>query len=148
MVTLRNFRYDDASVLQRFLYANMPIEEIQSMILDWSKYEYHGKYFEIFAIIHDGSIVGTVSLSEHSDNVVSIGEEVFSAYQRQGFGKKAMNIALEIAKDKGYKIVLQQVRSNNIPSIAMHQSLGFETDRYEYINKRGNEVLLFLKALS
>ena len=148
MIALRHFRCEDATVLQQFLYADTSIEEIQSMICDWSKYEYQGKYFEMFAIIHDGNIVGTVSLSEHSDNVVSIGEEVFSAYQRQGFGKKAMNVALEIAKDKGYKIVLQQVRSNNIPSIAMHKSLGFETDSYAYINKKGNEVFLFLKALS
>ena len=147
MVTLRHFRYDDATVLQQFSYANMPIKDIQSMIYDWNKCECQGKYFEMFAIIHDGNIVGTVSLSEHSDNVVSIGEEVFSAYQSQGFGKKAMDIALEIAKEKGYKIVLQQVRSNNIPSIAMHQSLGFETDRYAYINKKGNEVFLFVKAL-
>ena len=147
MVKLRHFIHDDANVLQQFLYENMPIKEIQNMICDWSKYEYQGKYFEMFAIIHGGNIVGTVSLFEQSDNVVSIGEEVFSAYQRQGFGKKAMNIVLEIAKDKGYKIVLQQVRSNNIPSIAMHQSLGFETDRYAYINKKGNEVFLFVKAL-
>ena len=58
-----------------------------------------------------------------------------------------MSIALEIVKSKGYKIVLQQVRSDNIPSIALHLSLDFETDKYGYVNKKGNEVFLFLKAL-
>ncbi len=58
-----------------------------------------------------------------------------------------MNAALEIAESKGYKIVLQDIRSDNIASIALHQSLGFETDKYAYVNKKGNEVFLFLKAL-
>ncbi len=147
MIALRHFRCSDAAALQQFLYSNMSITEIQSMIFDWNKCEHQGKYFEMFAITHNGNIVGAVSLSEISENVISIGPDVFSSYQRHGFGKKAMNIALEIAKDRGYKIILQQVRSNNIPSIALHKSLGFETNKYTYINKKGNEVFLFLKAL-
>ena len=70
-----------------------------------------------------------------------------SAFQRQGFGKEAMLIALDTAKSKGYKIVFQQVRSDNISSIALHKSLEFETDGYGYINRKEKEVLIFLKAL-
>lgn len=147
MVTLRHFGYDDVTVLKQFLYAHMTTEEIQNIIRDWNRKEYQGKYFEMFAIINDDRIVGTISLFQCSNSAISIGPEVFAAYQRQGFGKSAMGIALNIAKDKGYKIVLQQVRSNNISSIAMHQSLGFETDGYAFLNKKGNEVFLFYKTL-
>ena len=144
---LRHFEYDDAAALQKLSYNDMPLKEIQSMICDWRKCEYKGKYFEMLAVIHNGGIVGEASLFEISDTVISIGIRVFPAYQRQGFGKKAVDTALEIAKNKGYKIVSQQVRSDNAPSIALHQSLGFETDGREYINQKGNKVIIFLKAL-
>ena len=88
MVTLRNFIYDDAIVLQKFLYTEMSVEEIQSIICNWNKREYHGKYFEMFAIIYNGAIIGTISLFQRSDKIISIGTEVFSAYQRQGLGKR------------------------------------------------------------
>ncbi len=147
MAILRHFEYDDAVTLQKLSYTDMSLKEIQSMICDWNKCEYKGKYFEMLAVIHDGGIVGEISLYEKSDTVISIGIRVFPAYQRQGFGKKALYMALEIAKNKGYKIVSQQVRRDNVPSIALHQSLGFETDGCEYINQKGNEVIIFLKAL-
>ena len=147
VVKLRNFKENDANILRQNWNTNMSIEEIQNMICDWKKHEFKGKYFEMFAIIKDDEIAGMLSLYQHSDSVISIAPEVFPEFQRQGIGKKAMLIALEIVKSKGYKIVLQQVRSDNIPSIALHLSLGFETDKYGYGNKKGNEVFLFLKAL-
>ena len=147
MVTLRHFENNDAVVLRQFENINMPIEEIRNMICDWNKLEVSGKYFEIFAIINDGQIVGSISLYQHSDTVISIGPEILPAFKKQGFGKQAMLIALDIAKSKGYKIVSQQIRSNNTASIALHKSLDFETDNYSYINKKGNEVFIFLKAL-
>ena len=147
MVTLRNLKNDDATVLQQFQNINMSIEEIQNIICDWNKFEFQGRYFEMFAIINDGKIVGTISLYQKSDSVISIGPEIFSAFKRRGFGKEAMLIALDTAKSKGYKIVSQQVRSDNIPSIALHKSLEFETDGYGYINRKGKEVVIFLKAL-
>ena len=147
MVSLRHFNYGDAVILQQSQNIDMPIEKIQGMICDWNKLEFQGKYFEMFAIINDNKIVGMISLYQHSDNVISIGPEIFSAYQRQGLGKEAICIALDTAKSRGYKIVAQQVQSDNDPSIALHKSLGFETDRYGYINRKGKDVFIFLKAL-
>lgn len=147
MVILRNFKNDDADVLRKFHNANMSIKEIQDVINDWNKYKFQGKYFEMFAIINDEKIVGMISLYQHSSSVISIAPEVFSPFQKQGIGNQAMRVALETAKNKGYKIVAQQVRSDNVPSIALHSSLGFETDKYGYINKKENEIYLFLKSL-
>ena len=147
MVTLRNFNHADAAVLQQSQNFDMSAKEIQDMIGNWNKFEFQGKYFEMFAIMNGGKIVGTISLYQLSDSVISIGPEIFSAFQNQGFGKEAMLIALDLAKSKGYRIVAQQVRADNIPSIALHKRLGFETDRYGYINRKGKEVFLFFKAL-
>ena len=147
MVTLRRFNNADANVLQQFKYSNMSIKEIQDMICDWNTQEFHGKYFEMFAVENNGEIVGTISLYQHSDSVISIGPEISPEFRRQGFGKEAMRLSLDIVKSRGYKIVAQQVQRNNIPSIIMHKSLAFETDDYCYTNRKGKEVLIFLKAL-
>ena len=146
MVILRDFQSFDSSALQE-QYTSMSIGDIQSMIYDWNKREYQGRYFEMFAVVNDGVIVGTISLYQHTVSVVSIGPEIFPAYRRRGFGKEAMLLVLRTAREKGYKIVAQQIQCDNAPSIALHESLGFETDRYIYTNRKGKEVFLFYKAL-
>jgi hypothetical protein len=42
---------------------------------------------------------------------------------------------------------MQQIRADNVVSSALHNSLGFETDGYVYRNKKGNEVLIYIKVL-
>ena len=147
MVTLRHFTNADAPALQQLQNTDLSIHEIQNMIRAWNEGAYQGKRFDMYAIENDGKIVGAISLYQLSDSVVSIGPEIFSAFQRQGLGKAAMLIALDLAKTKGYKIAAQQVRRDNAPSMALHNSLGFETDHYVYINAKGKEILLYYKAL-
>lgn len=147
MVSLRHFNNSDAAVLLSSWNAGMSAEKLQDMICDWNKPASHGRYFEMFAVRDGNHIVGAISLYQLSASVVSIGPEIFPAFRKQGFGKEAMRIALDLAKSKGYRIAAQQVRRDNHPSIALHRSLGFETDGYGYINRKGNEVFVFLKAL-
>ncbi len=144
MVSLRHFNDSDAEVLSKLTGIGAP--EAAKMIREWNSAESHGGNFEMFAIT-SGGIVGTVSLYRLSDSVVSIGPEVFPKFRRRGFAKEAMLLAMDTAKRKGYKIVSQQIRSDNSASIALHKSLGFETDGYGYKNKKGKEVFIFLKSL-
>ena len=58
-----------------------------------------------------------------------------------------MIIACQKAKEKGFKIVSQQIRTNNAASIALHSSLGFETNELVYTNAKGNQVSIYLKCL-
>ena len=147
MVTLRHFSETDAAFLRRTLHNDMTEEDFRDTIISWNTFEFQGRYFEMFAVVNDDKIVGMISLYQHSESVASIGPEIFPAFQQKGFGKEAMKLALETAKQKGYKIAAQQVRCNNTASIALHESLSFETDHYEYINRNGNKVFLFYKAL-
>ena len=101
----------------------------------------------MFAIVAGVDVVGTISLFRHSESAISCGPEVFEDDRKQGFGKEAMLLAIQIAKQKGYKIVSQQIRKNNEASIALHRSIGFESDEYTYINNKGREVFVYLKAL-
>lgn len=147
MITLRNFLDSDAPIFQEKHSKHLSIEEIRDMFRKWNVKEYEGKYFEMFAIVKDEEIVGRISLYQHSENVISCGPEIFEGYCRLGFAKEAMMLAMDIAKSKGYKVVMQQIRADNVASIALHNSLGFETDGYVYRNKKGNEVLIYIKVL-
>ena len=147
MIFLRNLKIEDASELQKYGYSGMSAEQVEALICDWGQKQFDGKYFEMFAIISDEKIVGTISLYQHSLEVVSIGPEVFDEYRRKGFAKKAMMLACQMAKEKGFKIVSQQIRTDNAASIALHRSLGFETNGIVYTNSKGNKVSIYLKCL-
>ena len=58
-----------------------------------------------------------------------------------------MVLAMELAHQKGYKIVSQQIRTDNTASIALHKALGFETSGAIYTNAKGNQVSIYLKSL-
>ena len=125
----------------------MSLGEIREMFDQWEKKEFLGRYFEMFAIIKDEKIVGMISLYQLSDSMISCGPEIFMPYRKQGIGTEAMVLAMNIAKDRGYKVVLQQISLDNIASIALHNKLSFETDGYTYKNKKEHNVRVYIKLL-
>ena len=147
MILLRNLKKEDASELQEYVYSDLSTEQVEALICDWDKKQFNGKYFEMYAIVSDEKIVGTISLYQHSSEVISIGPEIFCEYRRKGFAKEAMICACQMAKEKGFKIVSQQIRTNNAASIALHRSLGFETSELVFTNAKGNQVYIYLKSL-
>ena len=147
MITLRNFTDDDALEFQQKQSVNMSLDEVKSLLIKWREKEFEGKYSEIFAVTNDEGIVGWISLYQHSENVISCSPEIFERYRKQGIGGEAMILAMKIAKNKGYKLMLQQIRVNNAASIALHKKLGFETDEYIYKNRHNNDVQIFIKLL-
>lgn len=147
MIILRDFTVSDIPVLKKYRYADRTDQEIQVMMDQWDQKEYKGKYFEMFAIMDGETCVGSLSLYQHTQSVVSFGPEIFMEYRRRGYASAAVREAFQIAKSKGYGIVLDRVRTDNPASMALHQKLGFETDAYEYQNKKGNGVFLFIKLL-
>lgn len=145
MVCLRHFKASDHPLISsRF---GLSDEAAKEMIRTWNTCVFGCAYFEMFAVQKDQTVIGMISLYEHAGSVISIGPEIFEAYRRHGFAKDAMTQALEIAGRKGYRIVLQQVRTNHTASIRLHESLGFEKDCCIYRNEKGNDVYLFLKTL-
>ena len=147
MIALRNFIKDDALSLQKIRYSDLSVEQIEHLIFEWNQKQVNHKYFEMFAIVLDTSIIGTISLYQHTTEVISIGPEIFEPYRQKGFAKEAMRHAFHIARKKGYKMVSQQIRTNNTASIALHSSLGFETNGITYTNAKGNQVAIYLKCL-
>lgn len=147
MVTLRHFRLEDAETLRRGQYTQMGLDEIKSMIGDWETLSFGGRRFEMFAVDEDGRAVGSASLYEHSPSVVSAGVEIFEEERQKGCAAAALRLLIEAAAEKGYRIMQDQVRADNSASIHLHKTCGFETDGYVYQNKKGQDVILFLRAL-
>lgn len=147
MVVLRHFVASDIPILQKYCYQDLKDQEIQEMMVQWDRKEYEGKYFELFAVTAGQAVVGSISLYEHTKSIVSLGPEIFVEYRRRGYASAALREALQIAKNRGYQIVRDRVRTNNTASIALHEKLGFETDGHEYENQKGDSVFLFIKLL-
>lgn len=147
MITLRHFTENDAELLQANQLYNKSKEDILSLINEWKTNSYNGKYFEMFAIVNDTTVVGSISLYEHTTSVASIGVEIFADQRRHGYAANAVRLLLTYAREKGYKIIQQQVRTDNLSSIRLHEKLGFETDGYVYVNQNGHDIILYLKAL-
>ena len=147
MISIRPFHEYDVDVLHQYYAPEMSESEILDMIHDWETGSYKGKLFEMFAVLNDQEVVGLISLYEHSSSVAGIGPQIFVDKRRQGYAAEAMRLMEAYARKKGYRILKQQVSTENLPSIALHGSLGYETDMYVYKNQKGGDVILYLKAL-
>ncbi len=146
-VELRHFVPEDAVVLRSYAYADVPLETVLRDIEDWTRGMVQGRSFEMLAVIAEGTMVGMISLWERSAHIVSIGPEVFEPYRKQGYGRAAMEAVLDRAATRGYTVAVQQVRIDNEASIALHESLGFESDGNILKNRRGNPVHVYVKVL-
>ncbi len=146
MVTLRSFTAQDAPLLlSNSVAASLP--DAQQRITAWSAKQHNGRYFEMLGVFRADTLVGTLSLCAQSPNIASLGIEIFALYQRQGCGKAAMRLGMEMARQAGFSILSDQIRQDNAASLALHRALGFETDGYVYRNRRDHPVLIYLRSL-
>lgn len=145
MIILHKISREDTEVFSR--QTKMSASDLEAMITDSDSGRSHGRYFEAYTVTEGGRIVGWISLYEHSASVVSLGPEIFGEYRRHGYATKAMQTALGLARMKGYRIVCQQVRTDNSASIGLHTKLGFETDQLIFKNRNQNDVFLYLKPI-
>ncbi len=145
MIALRKLTNADLDVLSE----KTPISraELKSMIGASDAGSFQGRHFEVYGMTEGNTLVGFVSLYERSASVLSIGPEVFEEYRRRGYASEAMSAALEIARANGYRIVLQQVRTDNTASVRLHEKLGFETDGAVYKNRKQNDIFLYWKPI-
>lgn len=148
MIFLRHFTKSDAETIQTLMYPGLSSEETDKMLGEWDECSYQGKYFEMFAIEANGRIVGNASLMEKSEQIVSLGIEVFPNERRKGYAYQAMTQLCKLVAGKGYKIALDQIRTDNIASFKLHEKLGFGSTGNIIRNSKGNEVFLYAKVIS
>ena len=147
MVTLRHFTREDAEPVRAGLYPDMTGADIRAMIDAWNTRVYQGRYFEMFAVLSGQGIVGCASICGRSRSIASLGIEIFAAERGKGFASEALAILSEYVAEKGYRMILDQVRADNAASVRLHEKLGFETDGCVYRNRKGHEVVLYMKPV-
>ena len=148
MITLRHFALYDAATIKKKRYPDKALTEIEKLIREWNKKTYSGRRIEMMAIVHNDEIVGFCSWFEHSKSVVSFGVDVWEGERKKGYAFMALTQLQIYVREKGFAIVKDQVRADNIASIRLHEKLQFETDGYVYKNQKGGNVLLYLKSLA
>ena len=90
----------------------------------------------------DGKNIGSIWLETVDIDTAKLG--VFIAneeYRNNGYGSKAIENLLCFAKDKGYKNVILNVRTNNIRAYTLYKKLGFVQIK-KYTKENGIEVFL------
>lgn len=147
MISLRPFTTHDSAGIRQNQYPGIPISDIQRMVAKWETRSYQGKRFEMYAITADDIVVGSVSLYERTKSIASIGVEVYPSERRNGYASEGMRLIMNRAKTLCYRVILNQVRTDNEPSIILHKRLGFETDGTVYRNAKENDVFLYLFCL-
>ena len=146
MIILRHFDFNDSAILKKYEYPNMSENEIREIIAEWNKMSHNGRYFESFAAVENGEVIGSFFVVEHENRRISIGPEVFSPFRKKGYAYIAMKMVLGLAAKKGYKEAEGEVRIENAASIALHNKLGYKIEK-EFINQHGNKMYLFVKKL-
>ena len=85
--------------------------------------------------------IGSVWLEAVDENTVKLG--IFIAeekYRNRNYGTKAIENLLCFAKDKGYKNVILNVRTNNIRAYTLYKKLGFVQIK-KYTKENGIDVI-------
>ena len=139
MIKVRSFTHEDCMFIKENFYPNMSFYDVENMVKDWNKLLYNNSYFEMFAVLSGDDIVGYVSLYEQGKSIIGAGIRILEKYRMNGYGSKAVELALELARQKGYVKAVAQINVNNKASISLHNKLGFSIVN-RYINRKGNEV--------
>ena len=109
--------------------------------------KHNGRYFEAFAVEIGDDLVGCLSIYQRSASAVSLGVEIFTVHRGKGYGARALEEGLRLAKEKGVALAMDQVNVDNQASLAAHRKAGFECDGYVYKNQKGSDVCLWIKIL-
>lgn len=147
MIELRNFTNADIEKLQKHEDSELSHADCERLILTWNEKKYNDGYFEMYAVINNGNIVGKASLYARSEHIVSCGIELYAEFRGKGYATAAYPILLSLAKQKRFTIAVAQVLANNAASIALHKKAGFEAEDYTYTNQQGKQIYYFIKAL-
>ena len=147
MIVFRHFLEQDAGFICGNLYPDLTTDGAVAMIHEWNSGIHQGRYFEMFAVLSGNEIVGYASLLEHSHSTVFAGIEILRTEQNKGFGAQTLATLIDLAASKGYRIMFDQVRADNLASIKLHEKMGFESDKYIYRNQKNKEIILYIKPL-
>lgn len=84
-------------------------------------YSYLCKYGECFYISYMGELVGDITLLDRGEIAIAICKD----YQNKHIGRRAIELILELARQKGFDKVYAKIYSFNIQSQKAFEAIGF-----------------------
>lgn len=128
-----------------------------SQTLSWFEEHQNSDYYVVLSALLDEQFVGWVSLSPFRDiNGYDISAElsvyVHPNYHRQGIAEKLMQ-AIELFAIQKQKLhsIISLITANNLPSIALHQKMNYQTagllKEIAIKNNKLQDVVLMTKLL-
>lgn len=82
--------------------------------------------FLYFLIKEDDQFIGYISVQPRGGDLFLSKIYVKSSKRGKGYGKKAMQFAERLAKEKGLKRIVLTVNKNNVNAIRAYEKLGFK----------------------
>lgn len=146
MIKLKPIEKIDIDKLNNTSYANMPKEKKIQMILESNEENHQGNFFKFFLVETAEETVGVINMFAQSKSVVRVAPEIKESYRGKGFAKQALLLSYDYAKQLGYKLVYAGIKEDNVASIKLHESLGFECVQ-DFLSSRGKKLKMFIKLL-
>jgi len=143
---LKPISKNDINVFDQTEYGNLTLENRERLINDSINGLCKGKYFKFYLILVDEICVGFINVCGHSESVVSIAPEIKKDYRKKGYAHLAMQKVLDLVREKGYKIAVAGIKTDNIASQKLQEKLGFEYVQ-NIFSKNGNELKYYIKPL-
>lgn len=116
--------------------------------MPWSaeqfRQSFEQKSFAAFGLRLQGQLVAYISVYHAAGELEILNIAVDPVYRRQGHGKKLLRMMLQVARKMGIERAVLEVRTSNIPALALYQGLGFEKvgTRLGYYADTGESALI------
>lgn len=101
---------------------------------------------KIYIIKKEEEKIGYLYITPNK-NTFGLATAILSKYQKNGFGKKAIQLGLNEGKSLGYKKMIDSIREDNIASMKAYTACGVKiTQDYKmiYIPKLNKEIKMYI----
>lgn len=103
------------------------------------------KSFAAFGLRQQGQLVAYISIYHAAGELEILNIAVNPVHRRQGHGKNLLRMMLQVARKMGIERAVLEVRTSNVPALALYQGLGFEKAglRPKYYADTGEDALIY-----
>lgn len=140
--------WDDFKRTQYVIYDNYKDtnpESLQPRIARWAESTRNGNEHMFFATCLNGKMIGFTSMNVVVSAEYEIGYGYINKSQGKGYAKEALSAVLEYMKEIGATKIHAGTAIENIPSVELLKSLGFELTGTEQISffkdDAGNDII-------
>ena len=129
--------------------AAMQALEAACFSLPWSEEQCRAAFsqqaFVAYGLEEAGVLQGYISLYQAADELEVLNLAVLPVARRQGLGERLLRTALQEAEKTGINRALLEVRTGNVPAIALYEKCGFVRvgKRPRYYADTGEDALIY-----